>query len=60
MVIEFQYDKKIEIVDWLTNNISRENIRWWVSRQNQITLDVTEEEKSMLTFAMLKWAKSPE
>jgi hypothetical protein len=65
---------KAEIAKWLQENISEENGRWWFNGRiygdqqqdgyipswETVMVDVTEEEKSMLTFVMLKWVKSPE
>ena len=70
MVIKIPKGKKAEIADWLTDNISKENVRWWfngriysdtdndgyISSQETIIVDATEEEEPMLTFVMLKWA----
>jgi hypothetical protein len=63
MVINVPRDKskKKEMVDWLTDNISKENVRWWFTNPfsiNNIVIDVTEEEEPMLTFFMLKWSSS--
>jgi len=72
MVIKIPKGKKTEIADWLTGNISKENVRWWfngriygdkdsdgyISSQETIIVDATKEEEPMLTFVMLKWSSS--
>ena len=63
-------DKTNEVVDWLTANISTEDVRWWRvpasgTWDNQearyhyghnFFIDVTEEEEPMLTAFVLKYS----
>ncbi len=57
MVINVPRDKskKKEMVDWLTDNISKENVRWWFPNSNHVILDITEEEQPLLTLFLLRW-----
>ena len=63
MVINVPRDesKKLEMIQWLTDNISKENLRWWFTDphwRKHIVLDVSEEEESLLTLFLLRWSSS--
>ena len=62
---------KLEVATWLKENVSAENMRWWVqdnvyipspdlhtpSKQGSaFSIDVTEEEEPLLTIFLLKWS----
>jgi hypothetical protein len=60
MVINVPRDesKKLEMIQWLTDNISKENLRWWFTDphwRKYIILDITEEEQPLLTLFLLRW-----
>jgi hypothetical protein len=57
MVINVPRDerKKLEMIQWLTDNISKENVRWWFPNSNHVILDITEEEQPLLTLFLLRW-----
>jgi hypothetical protein len=60
MVINVPRDesKKKEMIRWLTDNISKENVRWWFTDphwRKYIILDITEEEQPLLTLFLLRW-----
>ena len=61
--------KKEEVIKWCLDNFGTEDVRWWQTptprvwdhnagrwgEDATITVDVTEEEETMLTLFMLKW-----
>ena len=60
MVINLPRDesKKLEMIQWLIDNIGKENVRWWFTDpywRRHIILDVSEEEESLLTLFLLRW-----
>jgi hypothetical protein len=60
MVINVPRDKsnKKKMIQWLTDNISKENLRWWFTDphwRKYIILDITEEEQPLLTLFLLRW-----
>ncbi len=62
MVINVPRDesKKKEMIDWLTDNISKENVRWWFEDEvkGRVMIDLTEEEQPLLTLFLLRWTSA--
>ena len=60
MKIVVPKNKTMEIVVWLTANLSKPGLRCWITNgyfnENKLIIDATEEEESILSFIMLKWA----